>query len=135
MITFEITQSPDQNVTRLFTFYKNQVYLGRDRGDLWINDPLLLSNNSLMEVIENDLLIHPQKGVEFYLINGKRASVIRKLKRMDVITIGNTSIRLIDFSISETFSKKEALDKKLDTLIAENSPRLQVVEELSKLMK
>lgn len=88
-----------------------------------------------MEVIENDLLIHPQKGVEFYLINGKRASVIRKLKRMDVITIGNTSIRLIDFSISETFSKKEALDKKLDTLIAENSPRLQVVEELSKLMK
>lgn len=135
MITFEITESPDNNVKRQFTFYKNQVYLGKSAGDLWINDPLLLSSNTLLEVIGQDLLIHPQRDVEFYLINGKRASVIRKLKRMDVVTIGNTSLRVLDFSNSEVQTKKEVLDRKLDKLIEQNSPRLTVIEEVTKLMK
>lgn len=135
MINFEIIESPDNNVKRQFTFHKNQVYIGKSSGDLWINDPHLLVSNTLLEVIENDLLIHPQKGVEFYLINGKRASVIRKLKRMDVVTIGNTSLRLIDFSKSEILTKKKVLDQKLDKLIEQNSPRLAVIEEITKLMK
>lgn len=135
MIIFEITESPDSNVKKQFTFYKNQVYLGKNSGDLWINDSLILQNNTLLEVINNDLLIHPQRGVEFYLINGKRASVIRKLKRMDVITIGNTSLRIIDFKKSESLNKKQVLDKKLDKLIEENSSRLTVIEEITKLMK
>lgn len=104
-------------------------------GDLWINDNSLLTSHLMLEVIGKELLIHPQKGVEFFLINGKRASNIRKLKVNDKVSIGNTALKIIAFEETERASKKELLNNKLNKLIEENSSRLNVVEKLTKLMK
>ena len=135
MINFEITSSPDSNVESTFKFYQNQVYLGRNSGNLWINDRDLFSSHALLEVVGKDLLIHPQRGVEFYLINGKRASAIRKLKVNDQITLGQTILKIVSYE--ETFfeSKKDLLDSKLNDLVQSNSTRLSVIENLTKLMK
>lgn len=135
MIQFEITTCPDSNVIAPFTFYQNQIYLGKSTGDLWINDNSLLASHAMLEVIEKDLLFHPQKGVEFYLLNGKRSSSIRKLKINDTITLGKTTIKIVNFQETQRDSKKVILNNKLNKLIEENSQRLTVVEKLTKLMK
>lgn len=135
MINFEITQSPDNNVLTNFKYSQNLIYLGRTTGDLWIQDNELLPSHLMLEVIGNDLLVHPQKGVEYYLINGKRASAIRKIKVNDVITAGQSVIKIIGFSETTRESKKDVLNAKLNKLIDENSSRLPVIEGLTKMMK
>ena len=135
MIHFEVTESPDQNVLSSFKYFQNQIYLGRSTGDLWIGDNSLLVSHLMLEVIGKELLIHPQKGVEFFLINGKRASNIRKLKVNDKVSFGHTSIKILAFEETIRDSKKDILNAKLNRLIEENSSRLNAVEKLTKLMK
>ena len=135
MINFKITQSADPNVLSPFKFFQNQIYLGRTSGDLWINDLDLLPIHLMLEIHEKDLLVHPQKGVEFYLLNGKRATAIRKIKVHDEVTFGKTKIKILGYEQTVQETKKEVLDKKLNQLLEENSKRLTVIEHLSKLMK
>jgi hypothetical protein len=135
MINLEITESPDDNVITEFRYFQNQIYLGRTSGDLWIQDNELRASHLMLEVIGQDLLIHPQRDVEFYLLNGKRASAIRKLKVNDRVTFGKTSFRIIAFSETIRESKKEILNNKLNMLIEESSSRISVIETLTKLMK
>lgn len=135
MIHFEVIESPDQNVLSPFKYFQNQIYVGRSTGDLWISDNSLLASHVMMEVIGKELLIHPQKGVEFFLINGKRASNIRKLKVNDKVSFGNTTIKIHAFEETVRDTKKEILNNKLNKLIEENSSRLNAVEKLTKLMK
>lgn len=135
MIHFEILKSPDENVLEQFHFYQNQIYIGRTHGDLWINDRELKTSHFMLEVIGSDLLFHPQKEVSYYLINGKRSTAIRKLKVNDQVTVGDSVIKILAFSETEKESKKQILNQKLNNLIETNSPRLSVIEALSKLMK
>lgn len=135
MIEIQVIESPDENIVTSFKYFQNQIYLGRSSGDLWINDPSLATSHVMLEVIDKDLLIHPQKGIEYYLINGKRASAIRKLKINDQITIGKTLIKVLSYEETIRDSKKDLLNRKLNELIETNSQRLHVVESLTKLMK
>ncbi len=135
MINLEIKESPDSNVISTFKYFQNQIYLGRTSGDLWIDDKNLYATHVMLEVIGKELIIHPQKGVEFFLINGKRASAIRKLKANDQVTIGQTIISILSFEETVKESKKNILNAKLNKLIEEDSPRLPVIERLTKLMK
>jgi hypothetical protein len=135
MIHFEVIKSSDENVLEQFNYFQNQIYIGKNQGDLWINDNELMKSHIMLEVIGNDLLVHPQKEVPFYLINGKRASAIRKLKIGDQVTIGKTILQITHFAETEKESKKQILNKKLNELIETNASRLSVIEALSKLMK
>lgn len=135
MIRFQIIKSPDLTVTTEYCFLKNELHLGKDRGDLYIADPDLRSNHVMLEVQGNDLLIHPQRQVEYYLINGKRTTAIRKLKANDEVTVGGTVFRILDFTETMVESKKNILNQKLNQLIEEDSPRLAVIERLNNLMK
>lgn len=85
----------------------------------------------MLEVVENDLLIHPQQNVEAYLINGKRSTSVRKIKTGDMISIGQTQFKILSFNESFKLSKKELLSKKLNALVEENSSRLKVIESMN----
>lgn len=135
MIAFEITHSPDLNVTRSFTFYQNMIYLGRRRGNLCIDDPDLLDSHLMIEVIGNVLQVHPQSRVDHYLLNHKRATEIRKLKVGDSLTIGQTEIKILNFEETLEESKKEFLNRKMDTLLQSNSPKIDLIEELVQMSK
>lgn len=135
MIHFDIIKSPDENVLTTFKFFQNQIYIGTTNGDLWIDDPEIKSSHAMLEVIQKDLIMHPQKDVEFYLINGKRASTVRKIKINDELTFGKTIIKVIGFEETLKESKKEILDKKLQNLLRENSPKLGLIEHLTQKMK
>jgi hypothetical protein len=135
MIHLEIINSPDKNILSDFQFFQNEVYLGRSSGNLFINDPELNKSHVMVEVVEKDLIIHPQKGVESYLIDGKRASNIRKIKAGQIITVGKTTFKILSFEVTEFQNKKKILEEKLGKLIESNSPRLVVIEKLAKLAK
>lgn len=135
MIKFEITESPDQEVLSTFEYFHNLIYIGRTSGNITIQDPTILKSHLMIEVVGTDLIVHPQKDVEFYLINGKRATTPRKIRIDDRLTIGKTILRLISFEETATFSKKNVLNKKLDGLIQSGSHKLPVIEALSKLSK
>lgn len=135
MIKLEIRKSPDTHVIREFQFFQNQLYLGRTNGNLCIQDSDLSKSHLMIEVVGADLLAHPQKDVSHYLINGKRATEIRKIKSGDTLTIGKTEIKVLAFD--ETFSptKKEVLDPKMKQLMQASDERLVVIEKLVRLSK
>lgn len=135
MILLEILSSPDKTILTKFEFHQNQIYIGRNCPTLNIADPGLLDSHALIEVIENELIFHPQAGVSSYLIDGKRASNVRKIKAFQTISIANTNLRVLQFKETEFPSKKSILDEKLAKLLEEKSPRIQVVEQLGRMMK
>lgn len=135
MIQFEITESPDQDVVGDYHLFKNEIYLGTLLTDIIIKDPEIRKSHAFIEVVENVLLFHPQKDVSFYLLNGKRAMTIRKLKAGDVIQIGKTKIKIIGFNFSANPSRKEILDNKLQQFMNQQDARLEVIEKLGQLMK
>ena len=135
MIQFEVIQSPDSNVLASFKFLKNDVYLGSLTGDLVIRDPELSKSHLMLEVVEGDFLVHPQKDVPYYLINGKRSTSIKKIKAQDTISIGSTQIKILAFEWTEAKSKKAILNAKLSKLMEAGSHRMTVIEKLTKMMK
>lgn len=135
MIQFEIIKSPDQNVLHQYQYFQNQLYLGRISGNVRIEDPELLKSHVMIEVVESNLIIHPQPEVNFYLLNGKRATTVRKLSVGDEITLGATVLKILKFSETPTPSKKAILNQKLSELMEENSPLLTVIEKLGQLSK
>lgn len=135
MIHLEITSSPDKNIITDFKFHQNEVYLGHSSGNLHIKDSAVRESHVMIEVVERDLIIHPQKGVESYLIDGKRSTAIRKISLGQVLTIGSTTFKIIGFEETIISSKKKILDEKLNKLMESNSQRLVVIEKLAKLMK
>jgi hypothetical protein len=135
MIHLEILTSPDKNIETQFQFFQNEVYLGFSSGNLHIKDAELKASHVMIEVVEKDLIIHPQKDVESYLIDGKRASNVRKIKMNQKITVGKTTFKVVNFEETTFHSKKSILDSKLNQLVEENSPRLAAIEKIAKLMK
>lgn len=135
MIHLEILSGPDRNALGNFHYFQNEIYLGRTSGDLRLQDQQLNESHLMIEVVEKDLIIHPQKNVEFYLIDGKRASTIRKIRAGQTLTIGGTTLKIVNFEFINMPSKKAILDTKLAKLADESSPHLVVIEQLAKLMK
>ncbi len=135
MIQFEILESPDQEAISTFEYFHNLIYIGRTSGNITIQDHSLLSSHLMIEVLGNEVIVHPQKDVEFYLINGKRATTPRKIKVNDRITIGKTILKLTSFAETPEQSKKDVLNQKLQELIDTGSQKLNVVESLTKLSR
>lgn len=135
MIAIEVLETPDANAKAAFRFFKNDLYIGHKSGDLLISDPELLASHLMIEIVENELLIHPQKGVTHFLINGKRATTIRKVKIGESIGIGTTTFKVTEFSLTPDLSKKTYLNQKLARLIDANSPSLPVIEKISAMIK
>lgn len=135
MIEIEFIDSPDPRIKQSFIFHLNQLYLGRQGENLFILDPDLKDSHVMIEIVDNDLIIHPQSGVDSYLIDGKRASTIRKIKTNQMITIGHTSFKISRFEETKFATKKFILDTKLAQLMEKEDIKLNSIEILAKAMK
>jgi hypothetical protein len=135
MIQFEIIKSPDRDIQKDFIFFHNEIFFGHSKGHVRINDAQISSTHIMIEIIENELILHPQLGVDHYLIDGKRATSVRKLRIGQSITIGETEFKIKDFKYTEFKSKKTILDEKLAHLIEQESSKLIIIEDLAGMMK
>ena len=134
MIQIECLNSPDINALGIYEYQQNMIYVGRKNTDLLLQDLSWPADAMMFEVVEDQFYIHPQKDLSFFLVNGKRSTGVKKIKRQDIITIGETQIKLIDFLSTEFISKKQTLDKKLKELVETNSPKLSIVRKLTEIM-
>ncbi len=134
MIKIECLQTPDINALGIYEYGQNMIYLGRKDTDFTPQDFSLPENAMMIEVIEDQFYIHPQKSLEYFLINKKRCTGVKKIKRGDEITLGETIIKLIDFRFDQFETKKQILDSKLKTIIENNSSKLEAIRKLTEVM-
>ena len=134
MIKIQCLESPDNNAIGTYEYGQNMIYLGRKNTDFILNDLSLPENAMFFEIIENNFYIHPQKSLDYFLVNGKRCTGVKKIKREDTVTVGATKIKLIDFSVSIYSTKKQVLDQKLGEIVQTNSPKLEMVRKLTEVM-
>ncbi len=134
MIKIECLSSPDLNATGIYDFGQNMIYIGRTNTDITLIDLAWPQNAMVLEVIDEQFFVHPQKDLEFFLVNGKRCTGVKKIKRNDLITLGETVFKLVDFSESHFKSKKQILDEKLGQLVSSNDPKLNIIRKLTEVM-
>lgn len=134
MIKIQCLESPDNNAIGTYEYGQNMIYLGRKNTDFILNDLSLPENAMFFEIIEKNFYIHPQKSLDYFLVNGKRCTGVKKIKREDTVTVGATKIKLIDFSASIYSTKKQVLDQKLGEIVQTNSPKLEMVRKLTEVM-
>lgn len=134
MIKLECLQATDSNAVGFYEFGQNIIYLGRKNTDIILQDYSWPENAMFFEVVDDHFYVHPQKDLEFYLVNGKRCTGVKKVKKNEIITIGSAKFKIIDFHKSHFLTKKEILDEKLNTIIESHSPKIDIIRKLTEVM-
>ncbi len=130
MLEIHITSCTDPEFEGVWRFEKNQIYFGHPEGDISPKD-MLPSNAFMIEALPGFLQAHPGTMMEFWLLNGKRATKPRKLKIGDQLKVGDIEFKITAAEYKEVRSKKQILDARLKTLIAEESPLLGLIQLLN----
>ena len=96
MINLKITDSVDPEKIGNYTFHKNLIYIGNKYScDIYIKDNSIISNHIFIEVIEQRLLVHLNKEIDFILINGKRTTGHKYVGVGETISIGKNTWYLL----------------------------------------
>lgn len=130
MLEIHITSCTDPEFEGVWRFHKNQIYFGHPEGDI---SPagILPSNAFMVEVLPEFLQAQPGPIMEYWLLNGKRASKPRKLKVGDQLQVGEIVFKITAAEYKEVETKKQMLDAKLKALVAQESPLLSLVQLLN----
>lgn len=131
MIQLTVNSSKDINKVGTVTFNKNLIYVGNDHlCDLFICEENLLSNHLIVEIVENKMIIHPHKDIEFFLVNGKRSTGHKFVNVGNKVKIGETEFSIDNFVETTYSSVKDNLNKLTDELIKSESPLLDVIQKI-----
>ena len=130
MIEVHVKSCPDPEYEGVWRFHKNQIYLGAPEGDI-STAGLLPSFAFMIEVLPEFMQAQPGPRIEYWLLNGKRATKPRTIKIGDEIQIGEIKLKIIAAEHRETISKKQLLDARLKALIAQDSPLLSLIQVLN----
>jgi hypothetical protein len=130
MIEINITNCPDPEFKGLWKFNKNQIYFGYPQGDI-SPEGLPSSFAFMLEVFPDFIQVQPHPKLEFWLLNGKRATKARKVKCNDTLQVGEVEFKVIETKFEEVLTKKQLLDKKLKNLVANESPVLNIIQLLN----
>lgn len=130
MIEINVTKCPDPEFQGSWRFQKNQVYLGYPQGDI-SPEGLPTSFAFMVEVFPDFIQVQPHPKIEFWLLNGKRATKPRKVKHNDLLQIGEVEFKIVDAKFEEMLSKKQVLDKKLKALVASEAAIINVIQLLN----
>ena len=130
MLEIHITTCTDPEYEGVWRFEKNQIYFGHPEGDI---SPvgMLPSNAFMLEVLPDFLQAHPGPIMEYWLLNGKRATKSRKLKVGDQVQVGEVTFKVTAAEYREVQSKKQILDARLKALVEQQSPLLELVHLLN----
>lgn len=118
MIKFKIITSPDLEIQHEHTYNLDTITLGEKRScNLRILDPQIKNNIIKLSIKDENLIVQNPENDNYYFSNDKKIKGKTKVKREDVLKIGSTEIKIIDFNKSE--SSKSFFDKYNDRLDSE----------------
>ncbi|EQC43263.1 FHA domain-containing protein [Bacteriovorax sp. Seq25_V] len=126
MINFSIIDSPDLLAIGKYEFKLHHIRIGRNLGNtIPINDPRIASRDSIiLRTNKSGLLVESQSHLH---LNAKKVSGSLQLKENDIITIGDTSIKIISFDTTNIILADAYYDK-LEA-IGNDDPKLSMLLE------
>jgi hypothetical protein len=131
MIQLKILNSCDIDKIGTMVFYKNLIYVGNDHQcDLYLKDPELIPNHLIIEIVENKIIAHPHKNIEYFLVNGKRTTGAKIIVPGQSVSIGSNTFSIESFLETPINHYKENLNAITEKLIAENSPLLEIIGDI-----
>ena len=128
MIRFEIIKSPDPFVLGSQTYYRNYLSVGKGLSDINIFDEKINSPHIVFEISSSFLFIHLASSVDAILINKKRVTKTKKISKDEIISIGESEIKILDFSLTGYESQKLTILKNLQQI--EKDPSLTEIKEI-----
>ncbi len=134
MIQLTVNTSLDINKIGEMAFNKNLIYIGNDHlCDLYLKEDKILANHLIIEIVESKMIIHPHKDIEYFLVNGKRSTGHKFVSPGNKVKIGDTEFTITNFIETNYTPIKEQLNKLTDTLITEESPFLDIIQQVQGL--
>jgi len=116
MIEIEVVSSSDLDVIGPKKYFRNHLVIGKDLGDLLVNDSEIINYHFMLKVVKSKLVAQLNNTLSYFHINGKKSSGTQYLLAGDVIKLGETQIEIKNFEKSQTPSKIEKLEKSIDEI-------------------
>ncbi|MFN8368992.1 MAG: FHA domain-containing protein [Bacteriovoracaceae bacterium] len=135
MIEITILKTPDTFMLGTYLYHKNSIIIGREKGDLLIDDDKIINNHLKIEFRENTLFSFKNSKVSSYHLNNKYTDSAYPLNKGDQIQIGDTTILIKSFNFILPFDKTTLIAKNLNEIIANNKEILKTIEVLEKKIK
>lgn len=131
MIQLKVNSCPNNDYLGKVQFFKNLIYIGSNlSSDLYLPDSEIKTNHLFIEVIENKLIAHAHKKVDYFWVNGKRTKSFKFLTIGDKIKIGSTEIEIVIYSTTTIKEKRVALNEAADILVSEKSDFIPLIQSL-----
>jgi hypothetical protein len=138
MLSFNILYSEDQSISPEFISYFDRFIIGSSkRADIIIDDELISPLHLKLEVKDSSLICKSYDNENSFKVNGKKYTGSKVIQINDEIVMGNTSIKITNFSkmeivpndnLEEVYS--EAIEKipALDNIISELEKEIILLE-------
>ena len=131
MIEFQVLNSPDKDAVGTFLFFFEKFTLGRDsKSQFTIDDKQICPAALSFECVESGLFLN-NKNQEYFWINGKKVSGKILMKPGDILSLGATEIKLLNYSYQDVLKAFNLYDKVEETEAAhpELEPVLRAIED------
>lgn len=108
MIEIEFEKSPDSEIVGKYLSYKNNLIFGSSakQCSLIIDDPAIDSQHIALELSSTGLACHNSELGRFFHVNSKKFSGSKNLKAGDIVTIGETTFKIVNFLFQDQESQK-----------------------------
>lgn len=134
MISIEVLKSKNSDQLSETIFYKNIIYIGcGPQEDVLIEDKRVKKNLFFIEVVENKLLIHPHKELDYFLIDGKRTTSVKYIQVNQIIGVYDFEFKINNFIYTDFNDLKTLLNNKTDELIESNSDKIELISQIEEL--
>ncbi|MBL7665550.1 MAG: hypothetical protein JNM93_10490 [Bacteriovoracaceae bacterium] len=126
MIKIEITSATNTDLLGTRTFHKNSITIGNRLCDVFIEH----EGTFFLDIIDEQLHFNNQKTR--YKLNSKTATLSKNLKVNDTIAFENVEFKILEFSTSAQLTKREFLNREVETLLNTNPEGAALLKELQK---
>lgn len=117
MIKIEIINSPDMDAQGVYQFELDHFTMGSHKKDnLIIHDKKIKSHHIKFEINENDLFIDSNIENYYFLNSQKKVYGRKKFKKDSLFQIGDTKIKILDFSQTTKSQDPEAFAQNLENI-------------------
>jgi hypothetical protein len=129
MLALEIIAAPDSDFLGAWRFHKSLVVLGGRGSDVPLADAS--GAQLVLEAQTDHVRATPSAELAFWRLNGKRATLPKRVRAGDVIEFCGTRLKLVEASFQPREGKKALLERRLQILKASADPVLEVVKALT----
>lgn len=133
MVLLEVIESPNIDRIGEYEFYRDDISFGTSQWDqVLIIEVGILHSHCILKMESNKLILVINENVEFIHVNGKRTTSSKILKINDKFRIGNTTIKVLNFSSKNIQTRKEFLNAKVQRVQDENPDLIPILQYLNK---